>query len=235
MFLRKKKNPAERTMQSTTYNHGALIMGPPTFALLAIHRNGPAIAAIADSIPDSQYMPNISDVTADNIPLPLLNPDRYPEWSLRPYNYALSKARPGQMTDALVARSQLAMARIKAVHRIMFEINRIRAKIDPGMVLQETVYLTKKLQAAEFARSGYDESLLIRFPYVLQYADLCNLSAREAADNIIFRAGLDDALLSKSEMLRMRYFDLVKQTTAPEDFSELLRRFYHDSTSKQLV
>lgn len=235
MFGRKKTSDERTVRRGTTYNHGVLIMGPPTFALLAMHRNGPAIGAIADSIPDSQYMPNISDVTAENIPLPEIPPNHYPEWSLRPYNYALSKSRPGQMTEELLARSQLAMARVKAIHRIMFEINRIRAKVDPGMTLQETIYMTKKLQAAEFARSGYDESLLIKLPYVLQYADLYDIPAREAADTILFRSSLDDALLSKSEMLRMKYFDLVKQTTRLEEFPELLRRFYYDSTSKQLV
>lgn len=217
------------------YVQNALILGPPTFALLAVHLNGPAIAIVADSITDAQFMPYISDVTADGTPVSAIDPAHYLDWCLKPYRYSLARSGGLLPDEALLERSKLAIARINAIHRIIFQINRVRARIQTGLALQETVYLGKKMQAEQFKNTGYDESLLIKFPYVLQYADQASLSARQAADDIIFRASLDDAFLSKTEVLRMKYFDLVKNTVKLEEFPTLLSQFFYDCNFKQLV
>ncbi len=216
-------------------NYGALFVGPPTFALLALHPHVAAVAVVADSIPDAQFTPRTSAIDNTGLSLASMDPVRLPEWGYKQKFHAFVRLQPHDVDPSLPARAKLAVARIEAVTQVIAEINWLRTKIGTGLAFQETIYLTKKMQAEKFKLSGYDESMLMSIPYVVQYADLTNVSLREAADSILFNAELDDAFLSKTETLRLRYFDRIKRETESDKIPEIVRQFMLDCHSKQLV
>jgi hypothetical protein len=141
----------------------------------------------------------------------------------------LRTTRVDMLTDALHARSRLALQKTHAITHMMLSLAAARVKIATGIPLQETVYMTKKLQAQRFKDSGYNEDNILAYPYVLQYADVAQIPLAAAADEILLKARLDDDVLSKTEMIRLAYFDRVRRATTPEDIPNILKEFDRES------
>ncbi len=155
-----------------------------------------------------------------------LRPEFYPEWTWDVQSRSFRKTLPELVTPALRARSRLATVKVRTISQMMSQVSMTRQHFQSGVDFQETVYLTKKAQAQQFVQNGYDESDILNIPYVLQYADLKGLSLRQAAEDILFRAKLDDELLARTELLRLTYFEKVKQATNPDDLPRILSAFH---------
>ena len=132
------------------------------------------------------------------------------------------------LTDDLRFKSHLAARKVIFLYHMMRSITAARNSLRTGINFQETVYLTKKLQARDFKKSGYDEDSIMEYPYVLQYADLKNLSLRQAADDILFMSRLADDLLAKTELLRLRYWSRVREATHPDELVKIESDFMQD-------
>src|SRR3989338_8984330 len=142
---------------------------------------------------------------------------------------------PAGVTLELRARSRLATAKCRAIAEIINTINTLRQPMRTDMTLQESVYLIKRMQAQAFKDANYDQKMVMEIPYVVQYADLASISFKEAADNILFRAQLDDGYLAKTELLRLKYFDLVREASEPAQIPSIMKQLKIDSYSSQLT
>ena len=129
----------------------------------------------------------------------------------------LKKAHSENVDMDLIMRSQLACSKEQATGKIMRRVSIARLDVITGVMLQEKVYIEKQRQAEAFRDSGYEERDIMNYPYVLQYADIFGITLRQSADNILLRAKLDDAILMKTEAVRLMYFDRVKQAKSEED------------------
>ena len=157
-----------------------------------------------------------------------LSLDKYPEWTWKWTERKFVRTLPNALTEDLRAKSRLAIAKLEAITRITHNINVARYKVRMGLGLQETVYLTKKIQAQRFKDSGYDEGTIMEYSYVLQYADYAGISLKEAADDILFKARLDDQFLANTELLRLRYFNKIRNAANSGQLPGVMEEFMRD-------
>jgi hypothetical protein len=143
--------------------------------------------------------------------------------------------RAGKATQYVKTRATLANAKRDAFTRIIATINDARTKVRTGLIYEETVYMLKRLEAERFRQSGYDESGIFSYPFLLQYADFANVSYHQAADDILLQSGIDDQILVKTEILRMDYNRRVASAKTPEEITTILADFRAASFSKALV
>jgi len=160
--------------------------------------------------------------------------DRYIRWTWNYKHRIFSRTRPESMTDSLRSRSNLAQAKVDAMTSIVSNLGQIRHKVGIGVLLQETVYAVKRAQAREFKDSGYDETRIGEFPYVVQYADFVKTNMRQAADDILLKAKMGDDSLLKTELLRLRYFNKMRDTQDAGEVAQILRKFYTDCYSTSI-
>jgi hypothetical protein len=156
------------------------------------------------------------------------DPEEYPRWMWQMKDRKFVEAREGALNDEVLRRSRLAVKKINVIRRMLTSLNTARYELHSGLAFQETVYLTKKLEANAFRDIGYDEDRLLEFPYVLQYADFAGLSPRAAADAIILKAKMYDQHLLKTEALRLKHFNKLKDAASPEDAEGVYREFLQD-------
>ena len=132
------------------------------------------------------------------------------------------------MTDSLRSRSNLAQAKVDAMTSIISNLTQVRHKVGTGVLLQETVYAVKRAQAKAFKDSEYDETCAGEFSYIVQYADFAKIGMRQAADDILLKAKVGDDSLIKTELLRLRYFNKMRDARNAEEVAEILKKFYTD-------
>src|SRR3989344_2310790 len=160
--------------------------------------------------------------------------DRYIRWTWNYKQRIFSRTRPESMTNSLRSRSNLAQAKVDAMTSIISNLGQIRHRVGTGVLLQETVYAVKRAQAREFRDSGYDETRIGEFPYVVQYADFVKTNMRQAADDILLKAKMGDDSLLKTELLRLRYFNKMRDTQDAGEVAQILRKFYTDCYSTSI-
>ncbi len=156
-------------------------------------------------------------------PLAQSAPTDYPRWTYTK-DRMLVPTHAGVLTDRLSALSQLATAKHTVLAKMFHNINGVRSK-RAAVTLQEFVYLKKQLEAERFRASGYDEKDILSYPYLLQYADFAQMSLRAAADETLLKAKLEDNELAKTEFLRLKYFDKVKNAQTPEELPAIREEF----------
>jgi len=138
------------------------------------------------------------------------------------------------ITPALRERSALAILKSEALREIVYELSIARYPMWRGVLMQEHVYEKKRQQAEAFKLAGCPEEQAMFYPYVLQYADFAGLPLPVAADEILFKAKLDDEQLAKTELLRLRYFKLVRDATKTEEMAPILKSFRHETYRKSM-
>jgi hypothetical protein len=207
-----------------------------TNVLLSISRNIAAIVFSLECIVDTNLVPAIQYPNYLHSEfLTSLKPRDYPKWTWKRETRTFVETRPDLATRDMQARSVLATEKIRTIARVMTVLNIVRHKVRTGVDFQETVYLTKRLHAQQFKDSGYDEKEILKFPYVLQYADYADISFRQAADDILLKAKMDDEFLAKTELLRLRYFKEVKLAGDPEQLPDIYERCRRECyVSKQI-
>ncbi len=194
-----------------------------------------AIVFLNKHVPDTVHWPLVQSPNHEqSFPLHGLVPEQYPNWHWDEKARLFSQTTPHDVAEALRERAQLTAAKFGAISKVMFNINAARYQNRSGIEFQETVYLLKRLQAEGFIASNYDESRASEFPLVVQYADFSGCTLRTAADDIRFKARLYEDLLAKSEILRMKYFQLIGDA-AESALPEILGEFYRDCYENALV
>lgn len=215
--------------------HALLDIG--THSLLAVSKYAPVVVFLVEAIPNSYLQYNVNFPTSSNeFPILALDPSQYPEWVWEgDAGRKFSPAPQDIQTEDIRVRSRLAIAKMDIIGKIMWGISDMRAIVGTGTIFQETVYMNKRREAERLKENGYSNEALHEFPYVLQYADYSGISIKDAAEEILFRAKLDDQLLAKTEILRIRYFDRVKKATTPEEVHLIIDDYKRDSYFNGLI
>jgi hypothetical protein len=189
----------------------AALIDVPSGALLTLSLEPPIIAFLVKNTADvrpywSVNYPNYMQSFA----LGNANPAVLPEWTWSALTRTFVPTPKALLSDRLRAASALAVKKSYALYEMMQSLAIARNSLATGVLLQESVYLTKKAQALRYQADGYPEEDLLRYPYVLQYAEIADLPMRDAALEILFKSSLDDEVLAKTEALRLKFFGRLK-------------------------
>jgi len=195
-----------------------------------------AIVFLQEVFPDTGYVSAADEphyrkprlFSRKRLPIDGLPPESLPLWRWDKPSRRIVRSPEHIVTPAIREKAVLAQAKARAIERIMLHLSIARYSLRTGVELQEIVYVNKRTQAEKFRDSGYDESSLLEYPHVLNYADFAGISLREAADTIILKAKLDDQLLAKTELLRLRYFKNVADAKSVKDLSTIIESFFRD-------
>lgn len=200
-----------------------------TNALLALNRYVATIVFLAEAVPNSYPALNVGGKNMQDVAEGPI--DGYPKWrwSNDFRNPGFSRLPKDLVTEELRARSRLSMAKAAAIGRVMAGVSLMRSSVGTGTLFQETVYMSKRLEAERLKLNNYSTDSLIEFPHVVQYADYADISIREAADEIIFQAKLDDQLLARTEIFRIRYFNKIKDAQTPAEIKNVMDDYLRDS------
>ena len=161
-------------------------------------------------------------------------PQEYPRWAWDRATRTFFSNKDSEPTPERVVRSKLATAKCVAVQEMMHILSRARQSIRTGVEFQDRVYTAKKFQAQRFKDAGYAETAALDAPFLLQYADVAGIPLKQAADEILFQAKLDDDILLKTECLRLKYFRALRKATDPEEIPKMLEKFIQESVRSSL-
>jgi len=228
--------PLKRKPRVPTYSRNfAALTDSKTEALLTVSSNSAALVFLQECTPDTNRFPavNYPDYP-DPFFLENVDPGTYPEWTWG-RRAGFKRTPPSVVTDELRAKARLLTQKVDVLGGMMTALSRARDSVWTGFNFQETIYLSKYEEARRFKESGYDESLILEMPYVVQYAEVANIPLQQAADDILFKAKLDSEFLSRTEALRIRYLRLLRETDDSAALVELMRKFRVDCFSPQLT
>jgi hypothetical protein len=136
------------------------------------------------------------------------------------------------VSDNLIIKTQLAQKKYSVLDSMMLSIIFLRDRVRKTLPYQETIYMAKQYQAERFKDRGYPEHEMLEYPYVLQYADFMKISLKDAADKILLKSKIDNELLAKTEMLRLKYFNMVKDAKSVDEAEEAHKKFLLDFSIK---
>ncbi len=202
-----------------------------TDSVLCINTNSEAMIFLRECIPDTYCVffvnrPYKKILSLRNFFRANEKQEHFPDWQWHGRGKVfLKKTHSGDVDMDLIMRSRIACAKERTISRIMRMLSIARLDVVAGVILQDKIYLEKQRQAEAFRNSEYDERYILNYPYVLQYADIVGITLKQSADNILLRAKLDDAVLMKTESVRLVYFDRVKQAKSDEDLQIILEDF----------
>lgn len=211
----------------------SVLLDSATKVVLTVGTDVSAMVFLSECVPDTRYAssvnkPNYVDSFLWLFFFESVKPEDYPKWTWDNLTRKFVKTKAGVLNDELLAKSRLAESKRAVIERIMTNLSIARFRSRTGVYRQEWVYADKKAQAEAFKASGYDENTLGEYPYVAQYADYAKTSPRQAADDILFKAKLDEHDIVNTELLRLRYFNLVKNAALPEELNTIMDRFMSD-------
>ncbi len=212
-------------MLSTPYS---VLIDCSTLAVLALSRSTPIIWCLASYNADTQPFSSVNyPHYVRDFPLARCSPAKYPEWTWLWGKRIFKPIQPELLTNELRQYSALVVQKARALEDVIRVVSIARYPIWRGVLLQEQVYLAKQAQAQRYKDEGYPDNVL-PYPYVLQYADFSGLSPREAADEILFKAHLDDEFLVKTEAIRLRYFDRIRSAKKLDDVTLIMADFQYE-------
>ncbi|MDR3570914.1 MAG: hypothetical protein P4L81_01805 [Candidatus Pacebacteria bacterium] len=160
-------------------------------------------------------------------PLASLSAVAYPEWRWDFKTRRFYPAQPHLITESMRAKSKLANKKVQAISYIMSNLSAARHTLRTGVEFQETTHLLKRMEALEFKKTaGTDDPF--RFPFVMQYADSAGIAPEQAADDILFKAKMEEDVLIRSEGTRLKYFRAMRNAGTIEEIDALLREFHAD-------
>jgi hypothetical protein len=210
-------------------NYGVLL-DSQTNRVLAVGTNYSALTFVKNCMPDTHCRLFIDGSKykkffSSDFFLVLEKPESYPIWIWDTKKQTFKKTASDSVDELLRNNAILASRKLSVIGRIMGILSSVRYEVSTGVMLQESVYLSKRIQAKEFKDAGYDEKLIVNYPYVFQYADFLGTTFKQAADEILLKAKFDDDLLAKTELLRLTYFEKVKKADTAEQLNVILRDF----------
>jgi hypothetical protein len=185
------------------------LIDAPTATLLTLNTNLPTIAFLLRAIPDSEHVIN---VTVPNYPKGLdIKPSTYLDhvWDRYRRLFAAGQPAPTRVRKAAL----LAAKKAEAFGEVARTLAYMRSMVMSAVPLQDAVYTSKRLEAERFLREGTSADPL-EYPYIMQFADLSGLAPQQAAEEILLKARLTDDLLLKSEYFRLKYLELLRETSS---------------------
>ena len=192
-------------------NHYSALLDETSGALLTLSLERPIIAWLVSNQPDCWPSWGVNRPHYErSFPLAAADPLTFPEWTWIAHKRQFERTPPALLTDRVRYASALAVRKSYALYEFINSISTARNLLWTGVLMQETVHLTKKAQALQYKADGFPEGDRLRYPYVLQYAAAIGIPMKDAALEIIFRAQLDDEVLARTEAIRMKYFGLLK-------------------------
>jgi hypothetical protein len=210
-----------------------ILVDERTRAVLTISTRKDIIVLLKDCLVDVHVIfwanqPNYTGFLSRGFSLLSEKPEDYPKWSWNHKKRVFRRTGSSVLDESLLAKSQLANSKRAVITKIQAYLADDRISFSQNMPYQETVYFIKKTQAMDFRKSGYDESLIMNYPYVAQYADFADISMQQSADNILFRAQLYEDRLLRNESLRLKYYNAVKEMHSQKQESALFKGLYHE-------
>ena len=201
--------------------------------LLALDLFPSPLLYLSKSIRDTWFVANANYPNYQaSFPLAFVDPAEYPGWTWDPHERLFIKTPQDLLTDVARKRSRLAVAKADYLGKMMQNLSMRRSIVGTGVAFQETVYLIKRQQAERFAEGGYREESAHRYPFVAQYATAAHIPLKQAADDILFAARMDDEMLLGTESLRIIYFRRIVETdddaALPGIYDEFVREMYGD-------
>ncbi len=201
-----------------------------TNAVLTVSTNSHAILFLKEAVHNSYaaigvQFPNYTT----HFPILLDKPSAFVEWSWSRHARRLVATDPVRINDVLRERSNVAHVKLQAVLYIIIKLSLARMSAAGGVAHQDAIYLSKKGQAQHFKDAGYVESLLAELPFVEHYAEVSRLTSRQATDEILFKAKLEDERLAKTEYMRLLYFAKLKRAETCEDVARVSEEFLRDT------
>lgn len=208
-----------------------------TSALLALSTHAYVVSFLAKSQPlEAEQAHGVNWPNYyKSFPLEKADYRTYPNWTWDQNTRLFSPTAENLVTSDLRQRSDLAVRKSAVLREIIYELSVTRYTVWKGPLMQEAIYLTKKMEAEKFRDAGYPEDKILSYPYVLQYADFAGFTMREAADEILFKARLDDEFLAKTELLRLRYFNSIRNAATSDDITRVLTEFRREIYGKRLI
>ena len=184
---------------------------------------------VQSAIPHSYTATNIQYPNhKHDMPIHLETPESFVKWSWSRKSRTMRTTTHKHINDELKKKSELAHGKYLLVLTIMSSLSRGRVTSASGFAHQDAVYATKRREAQLFKDAGYDESVLADIPFVTQYADYASLSFREAADEILVKAKLDDERLAKTELMRLVYSSKIKNAKSMQEIAKVREEFRFD-------
>ena len=212
-----------------------------TGAVLTIGTYPTAMYFLEECIPDTWVAGSINSPNHMGrfFPMPFFlaaeDPARYPYWTWDHASRRLMKTKKELIDERLLERSRLAEGKRDIITKIMNSLSSTRRKMATGVGFQDIVYAEKIANARAFKALGYDEDRIMEFPYVLQYADFAQISFQQAADDIILKRTFDNDVLLKTELIRLKYFNRVRNARSVEEFPSLYEEFLKDTYRNALI
>jgi len=212
-----------------------------TKALLTLHPLITSIIFLEQIMPDTHAIPMANEPNYLRTswfhrhaasPFNIIRPEDYPTWTWAPAERIFIATRPDVVSESLRARSRLATAKAAAITQVVQDISFLRIQQWNGVMFQDTIYLAKRLQAQACKDAEYDETSATEWPYVAQYAEYIKTSLRVAADEILLKSSFQDEVFSRSENLRIIFFNAIKEAQDPlalPGIAEEARRRCHDN------
>jgi hypothetical protein len=199
-----------------------------TEALLFLTPQTPVVVFLSKTMPEVEHLycvnyPNY----LQKFELAELPPERWPEWSWESTKRAFEPTVKDLLTERLLLCSKLIIKKAQAAVEVMRLTSMARYPVLNGVLMQEVVYAAKKTQAQRYKDAGYPDDEL-DYPYVIQYADFAGLTMRAAADEILLKASFADDLLQKTEWLRMKYFNRIKDVRDVEEAGRIVMEFRYE-------
>jgi hypothetical protein len=214
----------------------SILIDSATKVLLAISENPHTIVFASESMLDTIPVHAVENPTyLQGDFLKEMQEGLLPAWTWTRNGRQFIKTPQHVRTGAALQKSLVAMAKVQTIGRVMEHISRIRYRVMRGVDYQDVVHLIKLQQAEAFRATGYDEKRLIEFPYVVHYADLKEITLKQAADDIIIKAKLDADYLMNTESIRMKYFNIIKKEENVDVLSTIVSDFLRECYRNTLV
>jgi hypothetical protein len=124
----------------------------------------------------------------------------------------------GELHSEKVMLYTLMQEKAAALDRIYTVLRAYRLSMNINMPLQDFVY-SEKIKQAMAGEGCFLES----------YADVMNISIKEASDEIIFRHMLDMAKLNDSERLRLKFQNIIVKETSVKGVHKHLHAFEREA------
>ena len=190
-----------------------------TNALLAVGTLSPIITALTEMIPDISYVYEVQSLLpqhAESASVTLM-------WE--PSSRMFVPMHPHVITEDLFVKAALTRAKLDALNKMTLAINMERGKLATPVTYGQFVYRAKQEQAKAFRERNYDAARLQEYTYVAQYASFANISPRQAADDILFKAQLDDEVLLRTELTRLTFFDRLRRANDLQAVGVVMKDF----------
>ncbi len=206
-----------------------------TKAVIALGTNPGVMVQVQESTPEAiLYVRVESPNYLEDFPLARLERGQYPEWvwSRKHRTFTHNDTPP---TPEVRARSVLAMFKVDALSRIARKISRARSKLRAGVDFEESVAILKRTEVQRFKDIGYDETRIFEFPFLMEYAEYAGVSHTQAANDIALASRMEEEILAKTEIVRLKYVNLVKKAGTKDEIDKILIEFDNIDASKTRV